>query len=469
MTAMTPALARPWSQVGEAIDAAATGIEIPPGDWPQINRAANTWAHTATALAAEARTVGAARVDWTGTAALGYLLATRLLAGELRRGAGVCRSAAVACKQHASALHRAQDEARAEIAAAKQALERIAAARTQIATAQTAAAAADRKALEAQTTADVARSAAGPLGELGAIQARQRELAARGEGSAARARAGRAQGLLDEAEHDLRRARARGREANRAAREAGRSAAQTLAQVAAESSVPSERFPPAAPVSPAGQPVGPLGELLQLVKPSTNGTKVSLGSATTDLKPSPLGAVGVANGVLGESLKLAAARAAQARREALAPVPTAGDGRNPLMRGPHAKANAERLRKVRDRAATRSPGGRRSPLKTGHGVLKKALPPLGVANNHRNGMPVIENAMRTAGSTFGAGAAGLGVVCGPAVVVCGPVLGYGGSKVGGVAGGAGYNLVKHAHQKVIVPLPGKVAKHLGKIGGRRWP
>lgn len=456
---------RSWGLLGVVADIAATGIEMPQGDTDDLRTASTACAHAVELISAQRRILDraaltAAMADWTGTAAMSYMSAMQMLGHELRRGAGACRKAALACKQLATALDHAQDVARAAIARAKDALERIEAAKKQIAEAEVAAAAADHKVTEAQAMAETARGVAGPLGEAGAVKAKQREHAARGEGEAARARRGKAQAMLEEAEDDLRRARHRGQEANRDARDAGRKAAMALADVATDATVANHTFAPVVPGSAGGKPFGPLGEALRLLGiPYKDGT-ATIGGVPVDVTPGP---VDLANTGLGSALAIADRNAQAARAAAYAAFPQLGGS---LASGPYGTTNAERAHAVREHEikAERRPATAKKLLKGGSKWLGRFAPPYQFYENHRRHMPLLENTLRTGLSTAG-GDAGVvvGLGCGPAAVVCSPVLCVAGSVAGDFAGGAAYDGLAAIHQNAIKPIGNEVGNVIDDV------
>jgi hypothetical protein len=459
-----------WGLLGAVADIAATGIEIPQGDPDDLRKAATTWVHAGQQLSTQRRILDraaltAAMADWTGTAAMSYMSAAQTVGHELHRGAGSCRMAGLACRQLATALDHAQDVARAAIARAQDALDRIDAAKRQVADAETAAAAADHEAGEAQAMADTARGVAGPLGEAGALKAKHREQAARSEGHAARARRGKAQALLEEAEDDLRRARHRGAEANRDARHAGRKAAMALADVASDARVSKHSFQPAVPGSPGGTPLGPLGEALKLLGiPYTDGT-ATIGGVPVTMPPGP---VDLASTGASSALAIADRNAQAARAAAYAAFPQLSPA---LAGGPHGATNAERTRAVRNHEirSERWPSTAGKWLRRGSKWLGRFAPPYQFYENHKKHMPLLENTLRTGLSTeVGGLGVTAGLACGPAAVVCSPVLGVGGSVVGDFAGGALYDGLDATYQHGIKPLAGEVGDAvedgLGKIG-----
>lgn len=441
-----------WS-TSEMDDSAATGIQIPKGDWSDLNRAATTWAHTGSELARQGRIVNraaltAALADWTGTASMSFMTATQKIDGKLRRAAAACRRAAVACRQFATALHHAQNEARRAIAEAKDAMQRIETAKDKIARASAAATDADTKVVAAKTMAATAEKVPGPLGVAGVQEAQRRETNARTAGAAARASQRRAEALLDDAEADLRRARRRGAEANRDAHDAGRRAAAVLADVAAAANVPPMHFGLPAPGLRDGRPPGALSDALAALGGALKDGKVTIGGSTVDLGPSGLDGAGAGNDALVAHLARLRQMAERDRAKALGSLPLGPS--NPLMRGPNAKLNAERLKAMREREIKKAgePGKLGKWVRRGTGLLRKVLPPLTFYDNHKKGMPLVENGMRTGLSTaVGGVAATAGAFCGPAAVVCSPVLGLGGAKVGDALGAVVYQgaLVQGLH------------------------
>ena len=448
-----------WS-TSEMDDSAATGIEIPKGDWSALNRAATTWAHTGDELARQGRIVNraaltAALADWTGTASMSFMTATQKMDGKLRRAAAACRRAAVACRQFASALHHAQNEARRAIAEAKDAMQRIATAKEKITTASAAAADADTKVAAAQTMKATAEKVPGPLGVTGVHEANRRETVARGAGTAARASQRRAEALLDDAEADLRRARHRGQQANQEARDAARKAAAVLADVAAAANVPPTTFGLPAPGLRDGRPPGALSNALAQLADALKDGKVTIGGTDVDIKPGDIDGVGAGTDATTAYLLALRHMAEEYRRRGLGALPL-GAG-NPLMRGPHAQTNAERLKAMREREIKRAgePGKLGKWAARGTGLLRKILPPLTFYDNHKKGMPLVENGLRTGlSTTIGSAAATLGAVCGPGAIVCSPALGLAGAKVGDGIGGMVYDGAHVAGLHYVNPVGG---------------
>lgn len=457
-----------WS-TAEAGDGAATGIEIPKGDPSDLRRAATTWAHTGDLLARQGRAINraaltAALAGWSGTASMSFMTATQKMDAKLNRAAAACRRGAVACRQFAAALHHAQNEARRAIAEAKDAMQRIDTAKRKIATASAAAAAAETEVVAAQTLAQSARGVAGPLGELGAQEAKRRETLARGEAMVARSGQRRGEALLDDAEADLRRARRRGEEANQDARDAARKAAAALADVAAAANVPPMAFALPAPGLRDGRPPGPLSNALAALRSALKDGKVTIAGTTVELEPSALDWVGAGNDAVIAHLAILRRTAEQERRRALTAL-SRWRASHPLMR--NAKISPTRLKALkamREREINKAarPGTVGKWAGRGSRLLKKMLPPLTAYENHKKKMPLVENGLRTGLSTsFGGVGATAGAACGPAAVVCSPALGFAGAKVGDLTGGLLYDGLDLRYQKIIKPLAGEVSEAVG--------
>jgi hypothetical protein len=199
------------------------------------------------------------------------------------------------------------------------------------------------------------------------------------------------------------------------------------------------------------------------------GTVRAPGLGTVDLNTTAGDIAG--NGLTGQ-LAGAAARAEQARAEALRRFPaSANAAHDPLTRGEHANLSRERMDKVRnheigtERTVTRAT----KILRRANGALSVATAGLQARDNEKQGMPPLENALRTGLSTYlGGGAAAAGAAaCSPSVVgavACGASAGYAGSKAGDALGGLVYKGVEAVSQLNITPLVGAAGTAADAVG-----
>lgn len=473
----TSLLMSPASASWNAMAAGLTGIEIPKGEPAALRRAATAWGHLGQGLDRQAQVIErgalmAALADWQGIASLAFESSARRLTVEMRRGARNCRVAGTACRGLATAIDDAQDEARAAIAEAMEALDRMKRAQRAIDRASADAAAADREAGEARAMGEIAKQVPAGLGAPGVEAAQRHEEAAQRAGQAARGRATVAREQLEDARRDLERARKRGRQANRHATEAGRHAAGVLHDVEHRAKGPARRTPPPLPAlrNPPGVDRGLLDDLLATFNPKIGGERsiaplgvdVDLGTRPSELADSALTAQAAA----------AVARAQDARAAAQRGIPAG----SPLLRGPYADINRARAKAMADRHVKSGPGPK-PPASVASKALRHAGRALSVLNpalqfrdNAKKDMPLLENTMRTgASAALGAQAAAAGAtLCSPSTAgaaVCGVVAGTIGAKVGDFAGGAAYKAVDAGHQHVIKPLAGGVSDAAEAVEG----
>jgi hypothetical protein len=304
--------------------------------------------------------------------------------------------------------------------------------------------------------------------------AHAREQEAHHEGREAAGRLARASALLDDARRDLRRAQRHGEAANRRAGEAGAAAAAALADVAgAAKRAPQPPARLAMPVTRAGG--GGLGGLfdgvLGIVNPTLAiGTVRVPGGVTVDLSTR---ALDIADGGLAGQLGAAAERARRARATAwpLLPPHWTPPAYLPAEAAKQAGANMKNTNTMIEREIDTERTVTRATkiLRRGSTALTAVNAALQARDNAQKGMPPLENAVRSAASTYVGGelAVAAGTVCAPlgiGALACGAAGGYAGAKLGDAVAGVGYKLVDEAAQVNIKPLVGAAGTAAAAVG-----
>jgi len=283
----------------------------------------------------------------------------------------------------------------------------------------------------------------------------------------------RGQRLLERAREDLEQARERGRRAEQRAEDAGSSAQSLFASATPTPLLPALGAPA---TGIGGVPASPLWGL-PLLRPLNQfpGAGAPPGSGQSAFGGLPpllplsllaLGPDGASKILQGGSGGLGSySKAAGERNRALRRFHAGGLGSlgSPAFReyllSPEARAQADRMSRYHDSelSKAKAAGDDISKLKTASKFLGPAGDALGAKTNADEGMPWLENALRTGGS-WGGGAAGaglLGTACAPggpvAVGGCGTVGAIGGGEAGDYFGGKTYEALDWGYQNAVEP------------------
>ncbi|MEJ7818527.1 MAG: hypothetical protein WKF49_07565 [Thermoleophilaceae bacterium] len=427
-----------------------SGITVPQGDVDGLMDMAQTFDGLSGAMERSGAQFGALPgelASWRGAASVNFASAavqSRTAAEQAGRGFSIKARAA---RVYADELEDAQRAARNAIEDAREAERSIARAKELIEDAE-------QRLEAARETIALAEIEILSTGLTGPPSAGAMSAKARAEDDAEQATAdiGRGRRLLERARDDLDQARRRGRRAQQSAEDAG-SNAQSLILSAAPLAMPLTLG--AAPTGIGGTP-GSLVRSMPLFLPldRLGGPGTPPGRPQTvfgrvppllplgDLAPGPDGIPTLLQGGAGGLGSYS--RAAGERNRALRRFHAGGLGSlgSPAFReyllSPEARVQADRMSRYHDSelSKARAAGEDISKLKTAGKFLGPAGDALGAKANADQGMPWLENALRTGGSWgVGSVAAGLaGTACAPAGPVAAGGCGAGGAIIGGEFG-----------------------------------
>lgn len=286
--------------------------------------------------------------------------------------------------------------------------------------------------------------------------------------------------LLERGKDDLENARQRGNRAEERAETAG-----SQAQGLFVSATPAPTLPilggPASGI--AGNPASPLWGLPALTPINQLGGAGGSPSGASPFGPLPLLPLNPAllspknqsrvlqgtSGGLNRYGKVAGENNRMLRSFHSRGLGSLGDaGFSPYLLSPEALAQQQRMRKYHsaELAKAQDAGDDISKLKTAGRFLGPAGDALGAKANADEGMPWLENALRTGGSWGGGalGAAGLGTACAPGGPVAVGGCGAGGAVLGGEGGdwlgGKAYDGLDWTYQNGIEPAGEKIGEGL---------
>lgn len=451
-----------------------SGITVPQGDVGGLRDMAQTFDGLSGAMERSGARFGALPgelASWRGAASVNFASSafqSRTAAEQASRGFSIkARAALIYADELEDAQRAARDaiedagEAERSIARAKELIEdaeqRLEAARERIALAE----------IEILST-----GLTGPPSS-GAMSAKAR---AEDDAEQASADIGRGRRLLERARDDLDQARQRGRRAEQSAEDAA-SSAQSLIVSAAPLSMPLTLG--AAPTGIGGTP-GSLFRSMPLFLPldRLGGSGPPPGRRQdvfgrvpplfplSALAPGPDGIPTLLQGASGGLRSYS--RAVEKRNSALLALRSfhargLGSLGNPAFRkyllSPEARVQADRMSRYHDSelSKARAAGEDISKLKAAGKFLGPAGDALGAKANADQGMPWLENALRTGFSWAGgtAAAAGAGTLCAPGGPFAAGACGVGGAVVGGEAGdrigGGVYDRLDRTYQNGVEP------------------
>lgn len=468
------------------------GITVPEGNAGALRDMARTFGGLGGAMERTGAQFGAMPAElpsWQGGASVSFAslaLQSRAVADQAGRSFSI---KARAVRSYADELEEAQRETRSAIEDARDAERRIDRARELIDDAQLRLEdARGRAALAEFEIFATGLSGAPASGALDARAQADRDIE-QATGDVERGRR-----LLEQAREDLEHARRRGRRAEERAEDASRQVESLLASTTPAATLPllggpatgiggltrlgpwqggldpSQRFSPLLTLSalvpaPAGSQFGGFLPLLPLALLGTDGTSKALGGAS---------------GGLGDYSAEAGRRNRALRGFHARALGSLGDPEfNRYLLSPEARAQQRRMRTYHDDELARAQdaGDDISKLKTAGKFLGPLGDGVGAKANADEGMPWLENFLRTGGSwgLGAAGASGGGILCAPSLAgAAGCATGGAivGGEIGDRAGGALYDGLDWTYQNGIEPglekgydkLIRPVGEGLGKVG-----